>query len=137
MYKELVELKKNSYSSKSHYAVAAIVKMKDGNIFKGVNVENPSFKDGLCAEQVAIGTAIANGYTKGDFDSIYVLGSSKHAITPCFLCRQVLVEFFNKECSIITYDQSGIETKYTLNELCPHTFSEEDLNDKWIKKIIK
>jgi len=130
MFNELKELIKNSYCPKSKYAVACIVKMKDSNFFKGVNVENPSFKDGMCAEQVAIGTAISEGYKKGDFEELYLLGSSKHAITPCFLCRQVLVEFFNKECSIITYDQSGIETKYTLNELCPHTFSEEDLNDK-------
>ena len=130
MFNELEYLIKNSYSPKSKYAVACMVKMKDGKFFKGVNVENPSFKDGMCAEQVAIGTAISEGYKKGDFEELYLLGSSKHAITPCFLCRQVLVEFFNKECSIITYDQSGIETKYTLNELCPHTFSEEDLNDK-------
>lgn len=129
MYKELVELRENSYSPKSNYAVSSIVKMKDGNIFKGVNVENPSFKDGLCAEQVAIGTAIANGYTKGDFDSIYILGSSKHAITPCFLCRQVLVEFFLEESKVITYDNEGNETIYKINDLCPYTFSEEDLKN--------
>lgn len=129
MYKELIKLRENSYSPKSNYAVSAIVKMKDGNIFKGVNVENPSFKDGLCAEQVAIGTAIANGYTKGDFDSIYILGSSKHAITPCFLCRQVLVEFFDSSSNLYTYDKDGNETIYKINDLCPYTFSEEDLKN--------
>ena len=102
---------------------------KDGKCFRGVNVENPSFKDGLCAEQVAIGTAISNGYTKGDFDSIYLLGSSKHSITPCFLCRQVLLEFFSLEDILISYDENGKETKYKIKELCPHTFGEEDLND--------
>ena len=129
MFNELKDLIKNSYTLKSKYAVACIIEMKDGNIFKGVNVENPSFKDGMCAEQVAIGTAISEGYKKGEFDTLYLLGSSKHAITPCFLCRQVLVEFFDKDTRIITYDEQGNETKYTLDELCPHTFSEEDLND--------
>lgn len=129
MYKELVELKKNSYSPKSNYAVSAIVKMKDGNCFKGVNVENPSFKDGLCAEQVAIGSAIAAGYKKGDFDIIYILGSSKHSITPCFLCRQLLVELFKEDNLVISYDINGNETKYKLSDLCPYTFGEDDLND--------
>ena len=127
MFKELKELIKNSYSPRSKYAVACIVKMKDGNIFKGVNVENPSFKDGMCAEQVAIGTAISEGYKEGEFETLYLLGSSKHSITPCFLCRQVLVEFFDKETEIISYDEQGKETKYKLTDLCPHTFGKEDL----------
>ena len=129
MYKELKGIIDNSYSKYSNYKVACIVKMKDGKSFAGVNVENPSFKDGLCAEQVAIGSAIADGYTKGDFDSIYLLGSSKHSVTPCFLCRQLLVEFFNENSLVITYNDEGKETKYKISDLCPHTFSEEDLND--------
>ena len=129
MFEELKEIKKNSYSNISNYAVACIVKMKDGTYFKGVNVENPSFKDGLCAEQVAIGSAISDGYTKGDFDTLYLLGSSKHYITPCFLCRQVLLEFFDNDSKIITYDEEGNETIYKLSDLCPHTFGSGDLND--------
>ena len=127
MYKELKELIKNSYCPKSKYSVSCIVKMIDGKVFKGVNVENPSFKDGMCAEQVAIGAAVSEGYKEGEFESLYLLGSSKHAITPCFLCRQLLIEFFNKDALIITYNEDGEETKYTLEELCPHTFSGEDL----------
>ena len=130
MFNELKGLIKNSYSNISNYSTASIIKMKDGKYFKGVNVENPSFKDGLCAEQVAIGTAIAEGYGKGDFDTLYLLGSSKHAITPCFLCRQVLLEFFSLSDKIVSYDQSGKETIYKLSELCPHTFGGDDLNDK-------
>ena len=129
MYKELKGIIENSYSKYSNYKVACVVKMKDGAFIKGVNVEIPSYKDGLCAEQVAIGTAIAEGYTKGDFDSIYLLGSSNHSITPCFLCRQLLVEFFEENSLLITYDAEGKETKYKVSELCPHAFSEEDLND--------
>ena len=129
MYKELCEILDNSYSNISKYKVACIVVMKDGTTFSGVNIENSSFKDGLCAEQVAIGSAISDGYTKGDFDSIYLLGSSKHSITPCFLCRQLLVEFFEPFSLIVTYDSEGKDTKYKVSDLCPYTFGEEDLND--------
>lgn len=129
MYKELVKIINNSYSNISKYRVACIVLMKDGNFFPGVNIENPSFKDGLCAEQVAIGTAIAEGYTKGDFESVYLLGDSSYSITPCFLCRQLLVEFFDKNSEVISYDSDGNETIYKIHELCPHTFSERELNN--------
>ena len=75
MFEKLKNLRNKSYSYKSNYKVACIVEMKDGTQFEGVNIENPSFKDGLCAEQVAIGTAIAHGYNKYDFECIYLLGS--------------------------------------------------------------
>ena len=130
MFNDLVELKKNSYSNISKFSTASIVKMKDGVLFQGVNVENPSFKDGLCSEQVAIGTAIAEGYTKGDFDTLYLLGSAKHSSTPCFLCRQVLVELFDMESKIIVYNEEGKEKIYKVKDLCPHIFGSGDLYDK-------
>ena len=129
MFERLKKIIENSYSTISNYKTACIVEMIDGKTFEGVNVENPSFKDGLCAEQVAIGTAISEGYTKGEFKTIYLLGSSSHSITPCFLCRQYLVELFDKDSKVITFDNEGKETVYKIKDLCPYTFSEEDLNN--------
>ena len=130
MFDELKKLKENSYSNISNYKVSCIIKMKDGKLFKGVNVENPSFKDGLCAEQVAVGSAVSDGYKKGDFDTVYLLGSSKHSITPCFLCRQLLTEVMDMNTKIISYDEFGKETNYKLSDLCPNTFGSGDLSDK-------
>lgn len=129
MFERLKELQNNCYVNNSNYKVGVIVKMKDGTLYEGVNVENPSFKDGMCAEQVAIGSAISDGYKEGDFDTLYLLGSSKKAITPCFLCRQLLVEFMHSDNKIISYDNEGNETIYKVSDLCPYTFSKEDLND--------
>ena len=42
MIENLKELLKNSYCPYSHYAVSAVVVMKDGKTFNGVNVENAS-----------------------------------------------------------------------------------------------
>lgn len=126
MREELVKLLNNSYSPISGKSVAAIVKMNDGAIFKGVNVENPSFKSGLCAEQVAIGSAIAEGYGKGDFDSIYVMDDDSTFIEPCFLCRQNFVEVFDKSTKIVLLTMDGKEKVYTMDDLCPHPFEMED-----------
>lgn len=129
MFDELKKLMNNCYVKNSNYRVAVIVKMKDGKLYSGVNVENPSFKDGMCAEQVAIGSAISDGYKEGDFDTLYLLGSSKKSITPCFLCRQLLVEFMDSDNKIISYDESGKETIYKVSDLCPYAFSKENLYD--------
>jgi len=129
MFERLKSIIGNSYSIYSNFATACIVEMKDGTTFEGVNVENPSFKDGLCAEQVAIGTAIAYGYTKGDFEKIYLMGSKKHFITPCFLCRQLIVELIEDEKNIISYNIDGNYMEYNIGKLCPNSFTERDLEN--------
>lgn len=87
MTEELKSLLNNSYSVYSHYSVASIVVMKDGKTFKGVNVENASYGACICAERSAVVSAISNGYTKGDFDSIYIMNSTDKIGPSCFLCR--------------------------------------------------
>lgn len=126
MKDRLVELLQNSYAPISGKSVACIVKMKDGALFSGVNVENSSFKSGLCAEQVAIGSAISAGYKKGEFDSIYVMDDDNSFIEPCFLCRQNFVDLFDENVKIVLKTMDGKEKVYSMNDLCPHPFRMED-----------
>ena len=77
MKEKLINLLNNSYSPYSKFQVAAIVVMKDGKEFSGVNVENTSFGATICAERSAIVSAISNGYKKGDFKELYVMCNSK------------------------------------------------------------
>ena len=126
MYERLKQLLNNSYSPYYHFPVSAIVNTKDGNTFEGVNVENANGTS-ICAERHAIGSAIAKGYKKGDFDSIYVMLSNGEFGTPCFACRQVLLEFLDKNSKIISVDKDGNEKVFTLEELCPYPFDSEDL----------
>ena len=126
MREVLVELLNNAHAPISGKSVACVVKMKDGTLFKGVNVENNSFKSGLCAEQVAIGSAISGGYDKNSFDSIYIMDDSNNFIEPCFLCRQNFVELFDENTKIVLMTMDGKEKIYSMNELCPHPFRLED-----------
>lgn len=128
MKEELFELGKNSYSPYSNFRVAAIVVTKDGNKFRGVNVENASYGATICAERNAIMSAISNGYKKGDFKELHLMCLDSNKIsTPCFMCRQVISEFFDKEAKIILYNIDGETEEYTVEELCPYPFSEDDL----------
>lgn len=126
MKENLQKIIKNSYCPISKFAVACILVCKDNQEFIGVNVENPSLKSGMCAEQVAISSAIAGGYTKGDFKEIHVMGSGKDYCMPCFLCRELLVELFDANAKVICYNISGKAKEYSIMDLCPNAFSLKD-----------
>lgn len=127
MREQLIDLLNNSYSPYSKFRVAAIVVMKDGQVFKGVNVENASYGATICAERVAITNAIANGYKKHDFEELYVMCDSDKVGTCCFICRQVIEEFLEQDKKIIMMTPNGDKLIKTVSELCPYPFNEENL----------
>lgn len=126
MKDKLEHLLKNAYSPFYNFKVGCIVVMKDKKEFVGVNVENAN-GTGICAERHAIGNAVANGYKKGDFEKLYIMFENGSFGTPCFSCRQVILEFFNKNDKVISVDKNGNEKIYTVEELCPYPFGVEDL----------
>lgn len=127
MKERLKKLLDNAYAPYSNYHVAALVEMKDGQVFEGVNVENASYGATICAERNAINNAVKEGYKKGDFKSLYVMVASNKLAFPCFLCRQVIVEFFDMESDLILMNKEQTET-YKMKEIIVHPFSSEDLN---------
>ena len=127
MKEKLLELHKNRYGPISHFPVSASLITKDGKTFYGVNVEDASTRAGTCAERNALFQAISNGYTKGDFKEINVMTSSKRIGTPCFVCRQLISELMDKDSIIRCYNTRGEYKEFTVSELCPFPFEEEDL----------
>ena len=126
MKKQLEKLLENSKSYYYNYPVAAILECNDGKLFYGVNVETSSPQAGICAERCAIYSAIANGYNKEDFKSIHLMAKSDKEITPCFICRQTLVDYCNKDLEIICYFNNKTSIK-KVEELCVYGFTSEDL----------
>lgn len=127
MKDKLLELHKNSYAPYSDFHVSAIVVVKDGVEFSGVNVENASFGATICAERSAIVSAISAGYKKGDFKELNVMVSSGEIGMPCFVCRQVISEFFDKDATVRCFATTGEYKEYTVEEICPYPFGSEDL----------
>ena len=126
MREKLQELLNNSYAKYSNYRVSCICVMADNREISGVNVENASFGATICAERVAITGAIAKGYKKGDFKEIHVMSDSEKLGIPCFMCRQVISEFFDKDSKIYVYSKNRMES-FKVEELCPHPFTEDNL----------
>lgn len=127
MKDKLLELHNNSYAPYSDFHVSAIVVMNDGVEFRGVNVENASFGATICAERSAIVSAISAGYKKGDFKELNVMVSSGEIGMPCFVCRQVISEFFDKDATVRCFATTGEYKEYTVEEICPFPFGSEDL----------
>lgn len=127
MLEKLLKLQENSYVPLTGFRTASIVVTGDGKAYPGVNVENPSFRDGLCAEQNAIAAACSAGYGKGDFKVLYVITDGETVSTPCFLCRQVISELFDPDSSVICYNTKGEVKVYAVSQLCPSPFDESDL----------
>lgn len=127
MREELIKLLDRAYAPYSKFRVAAMLEMKDGKFIPGVNVENASYGATICAERNAITTAISLGYKKGDFKNIYIMVSGKKMSMPCFMCRQVIVEFMDKDGLIILMDRDGNREEYKVSDCCPYPFDEDDL----------
>ncbi len=127
MKERLNRLLENSYSPYSHFRVAAIVVMKDGQSFEGVNVENATYGATICAERSAILGAVSHGYKRLDFDTLYVMCDNEKIGMPCFVCRAVISEFMEKDCKVVCMNPMGEEEVHTVSELCPYPFSSEDL----------
>lgn len=127
MKEELIKLLDKAYAPYSKFHVACLIEMKDGKFIPGVNVENASYGAAICAERNAITTAISMGYKKGDFKKLYVMVSGEKLSTPCFICRQVIIEFFDVNGEVILMDKLGNTKTYTVSEMCPYPFNSEDL----------
>ena len=128
--KELIQMaldnKENSYSPYSHFRVSSVVKTKSGAIYKGVNIENAAYSPTLCAERSAMSAAISNG--EKEFSYIVINGDSKDTF-PCGVCRQFIREFSDSDTKIVIANSIDDYKEYTIEELLPYSFSDEDLKD--------
>ncbi len=85
------ETRGRAHAPYSNFHVGAALLAADGRIFTGCNVENLSFGLTICAERVAIGSAIAAGAR--EFLALAVVADTNEPISPCGACRQVMAEF--------------------------------------------
>ena len=90
------EATKGSYAPYSRFHVGAAVRLANGEIVVGNNVENAAYPSGLCAERVAMFGAMAQ-YPGVPIEALAITAwSSTKAINepvaPCGACRQVMVE---------------------------------------------
>lgn len=117
----------NSYSGYSNFKVAAAIRLKNGKIITGVNVENASFGLSNCAERSALFAAYSQGYRKDDIDEILITTEQDSLISPCGACRQVMRELMPDDANVTMSTQDGKMKTVKNVELLPFAFTERDL----------
>lgn len=126
LLKLATEARDHSYSPYSHYSVGAALLTKDGQVYRGCNIENASFTPTICAERTAFFKAIYDGVRQ--FSAIAIIGSGELPAFPCGVCRQVMSEFCDGDFMIIVSNRDGSEIiAETLDEMMPHRFGPKDL----------
>ena len=120
-----------AYAPYSNFSVGAAIRLTDGSIVTGANVENASYGLSLCAETVAI-AKIANQGRLADVIEVAVIGlSSDTPISPCGRCRQMLNEaaaLGGRDLTIHCADSSGsVVEVHQLSVLLPHAFGPASL----------
>ncbi len=127
MQEKLRNLLNYSYTPYYQYPVSAIVVMKDGREFSGVNVETSSPAAGICAERNAIYSAIACGYQKGDIKEIHVMSRTEDDCFPCFICRHAISDLCDRNVTIFSHTFTNRIVSHTVEELCPYPFGDDNM----------
>lgn len=113
------EARERAIAPYSGFKVGAALQTAAGLIVQGCNVENASYGLTVCAERVALLTALAAG--EREFTSIAVISQSDPAASPCGPCRQLLWEYCRDiDVHLITLDGKSEST--TLATLFPRPF---------------
>lgn len=123
--------REKAYVPYSKFSVGSALLCDSGEIIRGCNIENAAYSPTNCAERTAVFKAVSEG--KKEFKAIAVVGGPKDGppaeiISPCGVCRQVLMEFCDPYVFEVILAKNAREYKvYKLDELLPQGFSPKNL----------
>lgn len=135
LVKEAFEAQKRAYTPYSHFQVGAALLAKSGKIYRGCNIENAAYTPTNCAERTAFFKAVSEG--EREFAAIAIVGNKEgvlpdadHYVSPCGVCRQVMMEFCDpKTFEVILASRPDNYKIYTLEEILPLGFGPGELLD--------
>ena len=114
----------NSYSPHSNYPVgAAVLAMSPigmQQVFVGTNIENDSYGLTICAERVAIFSAVSSGFTR--LLAMACVTETGEG-TSCGACRQVEYQFAPDMKIYFCNDLGEVISEYITRELLPDAFT--------------
>lgn len=126
LFNAALKAQKNAHAPYSGYFIGAGVRMKNGKVFGGCNVENASYGGTVCAERNAIFSAVASAGTQA-IEEILVISNEKIPWPPCGFCRQVIAEFAHPTTKIYAANPQGHWKMWLFKDLMPEAFTPEHL----------
>ena len=118
LIEKAVTAQKLAKAKYSNFPVGAAILCEDGKVIYGCNIESKAYPSTMCAERVAIYSAISKGITK--FKSIAIVSPLR--AKPCGPCRQIIHEYLGDIPIYIAKNNSkDFETHY-IKDLLPYPF---------------
>jgi len=117
LIKEAIIAQKRAEAPYSNYPVGAALLTIDNSVILGCNIESKAYPTTLCAERVAIFSAISQGYK--DFSSMALI--TQDGAFPCGSCRQIIYEYAGNIPIYIATDLDNYVTQ-TISDLLPFPF---------------
>ena len=85
----------------SRFKVGAALRLTNGEIVTGTNVENVSYGLTICAERAALVRAVAQFGPEIRIEAVAIANLNGAASPPCGACRQMLAEFILPEAPVV------------------------------------
>lgn len=120
LIEEAKKARENAVAPFSKFKVGAALRTRAGKIYRGCNVENCTYGLTVCAERVALLTALAAG--ERSFEAIAVVTQSDEPGSPCGPCRQLMWEYCG-DIDVTLANLTGKKVDYKLSTLFPVPFS--------------
>jgi homotetrameric cytidine deaminase len=111
----------HAYAPYSGFRVGAALRLTNGEIVIGANVENVSFGLTICAERAALVQAVSQFGPEIRVEAVAIANLNSVASPPCGACRQVLSEFILPDAPVIFPSTGGNRTMSFL-DLLPLAF---------------
>lgn len=121
LLKEARKAAKNSYSPYSKFKVGAALRLSNGELVTGTNVENISYGLTICAERSALVSAVSRFGPKIRIAAVAVTNLNDGASPPCGACLQMMAEFIDKEAPVVYPAVDGVRIA-PFAELMPQAF---------------
>lgn len=112
---------RRAYAPYSQFRVGAALRLKNGEIVTGVNVENASYGMTICAERSALVRAITEHGPGIRIVAVAVANLNEAASPPCGACRQMLAEFTEPDAPVAFPAADGVRV-FPFSEIFPLIF---------------
>jgi len=109
LLEEAIHVAQNAYAPYSGFRVGAALRLNNGEVVTGANVENVSFGLTICAERSALVRAVSHFGPAIRIVAVAVANLNDSPSPPCGACRQVLAEFIDPEAPVVFPVTGGVQ----------------------------